>query len=210
MISDRQKQQLNTDLPRSAVKERPGGKGKTLSFVEGWWVIDRLNDIFGPGGWSYDSTPTLVCTGIGRDKDGNERHEVTYSARCVLKIGNPLTPDCVIADIGHGHGQSPDLGLAHESAGKEAATDALKRCAKSLGRAMGLALYEKEQTHVGAEQAAVDAVARSMTDAKDAQALALAKVEANKLRASCSKEQLAQLLAAARAADARLGTEKKT
>lgn len=210
MISDRQKQQLNTDLPAKEVKTREGGGNTVLSYVTSFYVIDKLNDVFGPGGWSYDSTPTVIHEGTVTNKDGQPRFSVSYSARCVLKIGNPLTPDCVIADVGYGHGKDRDPGLAHESAGKEAATDALKRCAKSLGRAMGLALYEKEQTHVGADQGAVDAVAQAMREAKDSAALALAKVDANKIKNSCSKEQLSQLMAAAREADARLGTEKKT
>jgi recombination DNA repair RAD52 pathway protein len=53
-----------------------------------------------------------------------------------------------VVDRGHGHGIDRYVGAAVESAEKEAATDALKRCAKSLGMRLGLALYDKAQEHV--------------------------------------------------------------
>jgi hypothetical protein len=41
-----------------------------------------------------------------------------------------------------------DLGLAHESALKEAETDAMKRALMTFGNPFGLALYDKEQRNV--------------------------------------------------------------
>lgn len=50
--------------------------------------------------------------------------------------------------IGAGHGIDADLGLAHESAVKEAETDAMKRCLMTFGNPFGLALYDKTQANV--------------------------------------------------------------
>lgn len=139
MITEEQRQKLNEDLPPDAVAKRQGG-GKQLSYVQGWWVIDRLNEIFGPGGWSYRCSVERVYDGTNE----KGQYVCTYLGRCVLTVG-----DCVIEDVGAGQGDATKPGDAIEKAAKEAATDALKRCAKSLGRSMGLALYDKEQAHVG-------------------------------------------------------------
>ena len=50
--------------------------------------------------------------------------------------------------VGAGHGIDVDPGQAHESAIKEAATDAMKRALMTFGNQFGLALYDKEQRNV--------------------------------------------------------------
>lgn len=130
---------LNADLNRARIKTRRQS-GRELSYVDGFYVIDRLNEVFGPGGWSYQVQPMQACQPYTDEKS---QSRITFTALVTLKIG-----DCVITDVGAGHGIDRDLGQAIESAIKEAATDALKRCAKSLGRSMGLALYDKEQEYV--------------------------------------------------------------
>jgi recombination DNA repair RAD52 pathway protein len=49
---------------------------------------------------------------------------------------------------GAGHGIDLDLGQAHESALKEAETDAMKRALMTFGNPFGLALYDKRQREV--------------------------------------------------------------
>jgi hypothetical protein len=49
---------------------------------------------------------------------------------------------------GAGHGIDVDLGQAHESALKEAETDAMKRALMTFGNPFGLALYDKAQRQV--------------------------------------------------------------
>jgi DNA repair and recombination protein RAD52 len=53
---------------------------------------------------------------------------------------------------GAGHGIDRDAGLAHESALKEAETDAMKRAFMTFGNPFGLALYDKEQANVVHDQ----------------------------------------------------------
>jgi hypothetical protein len=55
---------------------------------------------------------------------------------------------------GAGHGIDTDLGLAHESAIKEAETDAMKRALVTFGNPFGLALYDKSQRQVTGATAA--------------------------------------------------------
>jgi recombination DNA repair RAD52 pathway protein len=54
--------------------------------------------------------------------------------------------------MGSGHGIDVDCGLAHESAVKEAETDAMKRALMTFGNPFGLALYDKEQRQVAEAQ----------------------------------------------------------
>jgi hypothetical protein len=58
-----------------------------------------------------------------------------------------LTP-LVREGSGAGHGIDVDLGQAHESAIKEAETDAMKRALMTFGNPFGLALYDKQQRQV--------------------------------------------------------------
>jgi recombination DNA repair RAD52 pathway protein len=51
-----------------------------------------------------------------------------------------------------------DCGLAHESASKEAVTDALKRTLRTFGNPFGLALYDKSRENVGDPEADLRAV----------------------------------------------------
>ena len=145
MITKEQQAALNADLPASAVRSRDKA-GQTLSYVEGWWVIDRLNAILGIGAWSFDATDTRE---VYREQRADGKWCVSYSARCRLSAAG-----VTIGDVGHGHGVDKSCGNAVESAEKEAATDALKRCARALGRSMGLALYDKTQEHVAEERPA--------------------------------------------------------
>lgn len=145
-ITKEQRAMLDATLPESAVTQRTQA-GQSLSYVQGWWVIGELNRIF-PAGWSYD-VETVEAVRVEEQnpkRPGETRWRVSYRARCVLRVG-----DVTMADVGHGHGIDRDCGAAIESAEKEAATDALKRAAKSLGWRLGLALYDKEREHVGAD-----------------------------------------------------------
>lgn len=148
---------LDAKIPKDAVSSRQGGGTKALSYLEGWYVIDRMNKIFGPDAWSYDVTE-LRCVHSGKipGKYG-EAESASYSATVALYVQFPgAEVSKRITDVGFGNGtDKADPGKPHELATKEAVTDALKRCAKSLGMSLGLALYDKTQENVGDEPKAV-------------------------------------------------------
>ena len=64
------------------------------------------------------------------------RITITAGERSVIREGS---------GSGSGDGIAMDLGLAHESALKEAETDATKRALMTFGNPFGLALYAKQQ-----------------------------------------------------------------
>lgn len=147
---------LDANIPKSAVEQRQGGGASKLSYLAGWYVIDRMNKIFGPDAWSYDVTE-LRCVHSGKisGKYGDQE-SASYSATVALFVQFPDgTQAKRITDVGFGNGtDKTDPGKPHELATKEAVTDALKRCAKSLGMSLGLALYDKKQENVGDEEPA--------------------------------------------------------
>lgn len=144
MFTDEQKKQLSAPLDRSHVAARKQG-GRNLSYIEGWHAIAEANRIFGFDAWSRE-TVELKCVSE-RDRAIGDRKEpgfgVTYIARVRVRIG-----ELIREGSGTGHGIDRDLGLAHESALKEAETDAMKRALMTFGNPFGLALYDKTQANV--------------------------------------------------------------
>jgi DNA repair and recombination protein RAD52 len=127
----------------------PAKYGPKGDYLEGWFVIQEANRIFGFNGWSYDIHEVKCVSERERDIGQQKKpgFGVTYTARvCVIVQGVQRV------DVGAGHGYDVDCGLAHESAIKEAVTDALKRGLRTFGNAFGLALYDKTRENVGVDE----------------------------------------------------------
>jgi DNA repair and recombination protein RAD52 len=140
-----QKAALAAPLNRSHVKSRAQA-GRQLSYIEGWHAIAEANRIFGFDGWSRE-TVELRQLGEPREVDGKCR--VAYLARVRVTVWAGNEGDPVVRDgCGYGSGIDRDLGSAHESALKEAETDAMKRALMTFGNPFGLALYDKDQAQV--------------------------------------------------------------
>ena len=146
---------LAAPLDRAKVRQREQGRSR-VSYLEGWQVIAEANRIFGFDGWQRQ-TIAVRCVAqaertIGRDQKPG--WGVTYTARVRITVtAGGLTP-LVREGTGAGHGIDADLGQAHESAIKEAETDAMKRALVTFGNPFGLALYDKSQRQVTGATAA--------------------------------------------------------
>lgn len=144
MFSDMQKANLAAPLASSLVKTRKQG-GREVSYIEGWKAVEEANRIFGFDGWTRE-TVDIKCVSEGERKigrDGDSGYGVTYIVKVRVMVGNVCREGC-----GAGHGIDRDLGQAHESAIKEAETDAMKRALMTFGNPFGLALYDKQQVNV--------------------------------------------------------------
>ena len=135
---------LSAPLERANVRQREQGRGK-VAYVEGWFAVAEANRIFGFDGWQRQ-TIAVRCVAqaertIGRDQKPG--WGVTYTARVRIRVG-----EVIREGSGAGHGIDADLGQAHESAIKEAETDAMKRALMTFGNPFGLALYDKQQREV--------------------------------------------------------------
>jgi DNA recombination protein Rad52 len=149
---------LSAPLDRAKVRQREQGRSK-VSYLEGWLVIAEANRIFGFDGWQRE-TIEVRCVNqserpIGRDN--RTGWGVTNIARVRVTVSVPGGAPLIREGSGAGHGIDVDLGQAHESALKEAETDAMKRALMTFGNPFGLALYDKQQrevTHAAGENSA--------------------------------------------------------
>ena len=115
----------------------------TLSYIEGWHAIAEANRIFGFDAWDRQ-TVSIKCVSEGAWQG---RYRCSYIARVRICVRAEETVICR-EGCGSGHGNDMTPGEAHESAIKEAETDAMKRALMTFGNLFGLALYDKEQNGV--------------------------------------------------------------
>jgi len=138
-LNEAQKAQLDAPLSRQNVKERTQA-GRQLSYIEAWVAISEANRIFGHDGWNRELID-LRCLGEPREVDGKVR--VAYRATVRIHVGDTFRDGS-----GFGSGIDRDVDQAHESALKEAESDAMKRALMTFGNPFGLALYDKTQANV--------------------------------------------------------------
>lgn len=145
-LTKEQKETLREPINPKRVKQRKGGAGRSLPYIETWDAKAHANWIFGFGEWGTEIVG-LVDLGIEQTRrerqDGTiqEGHRVAY--RCHIR----LTVDgCKpIEDVGYGEDVNYSSILqGHELAIKEAVSDALKRCLVAFGDQFGLSLYDKD------------------------------------------------------------------
>lgn len=143
-FTDEQKKLLSEKLDSAHVKP-PSQYGPKGDYLEGWHVIAEANRIFGFDGWSYEVLEAACVSHTPRKIGKAERdgHAVTYTSKVRVHVAGIMRED-----YGAGHGYDVDAGLAHESAIKEAVTDALKRALRTFGNPFGLALYDKTRANV--------------------------------------------------------------
>ena len=116
--------------------------GMTLSYIEGWHAIAEANRVFGFDGWDRQ-TMTIRCVSEGAWQG---RYRCSYIARVRVRVRAGESVICR-EGCGSGHGNAMSPGEAHESAIKEAETDAMKRALITFGNLFGLALYDLRHSH---------------------------------------------------------------
>lgn len=164
-FSPEQSALLSAPLNKANVASRQQA-GQTLSYIEAWHAIAEANRIFGFGSWDRQ---TLDLTLLGEPRTVNDKARVGYSARVRITV---RAGDSVIIreGCGFGSGIDKDVDQAHESAIKEAESDAMKRALMTFGNAFGLALYDKTQSNVAEpDSAAVDFAVGQMRVCKTAE-----------------------------------------
>lgn len=142
---------LSSPLDVKHVKERQQA-GQKLRYVEAWHTIAEANRIFGFDRWSREIVE-MRCVWEGTIKTRNgERNACSYVATVRVTVFDPQTDRAIGTIVRHGtgagHGMGSHPGEAHESAVKEAESDAMKRALMTFGWPFGLALYDKAQSHV--------------------------------------------------------------
>jgi len=149
---------LNAPLPRDAIRTRKQA-GTNLAYVEGWWVFQQLNELFGYDGWDTEIINLEQAELTSYTKNGRDMYRCSYvcHAKLLVYFASIVTDDTDIVskqDVGTGIGFSASAGDAIEGAAKEAVTDAYKRCARQLGNQFGLPLYDKDRENVETKEEA--------------------------------------------------------
>ncbi len=144
MFNKNQLTSLNQELDSSRIKSREKNN-ISLSYIEGFDVIDTANLIFGYGNWSYLISKLEQ---VSQEQNHNQNFVVCYKAvvKLIVKDENH-TKSISRQDVGFGTGIAKTLADSYENAGKEAVTDALKRAMRSFGNQFGNSLYDKTRNH---------------------------------------------------------------
>jgi DNA repair and recombination protein RAD52 len=142
-FTDVQNKALAAPLDPKHIKPPP--KGKFGSYVDGFHIVTEANRIFGHDGWSYYITKLELCSRVETTDARNEPQvRVGYFCTVRAEAGGASREG---AAVGSGMAKPQNEADAHESAVKEAETDALKRALRSFGHTFGLALYDKSDTN---------------------------------------------------------------
>ena len=126
-------EQLNQPIDPKVVSYREKGNIQ-LAYLESWYVINEANRIFGFDGWQSE-TVQLDCV-------QSDDFCVTYIAKVRVTINDVIREG---VGAGHGKGERVNLGDKHESAVKEAESDARKRALMQFGNQFGLSLYDAKK-----------------------------------------------------------------
>jgi len=205
----RQIEDLTAPLSKENVKQRKQS-GRTLDYVEGWHAIAEANRIFGFDGWTRETLSLTRVSELPRKVgkvDARDGWSVSYMAHVKVTV---LAGDRVVVreGTGTGHGIDVDLGLAHESAAKEAETDAMKRALMTFGNPFGLALYDKTQANVVEPRSA--ALEMAMAAARECQSKSELRACLAKNKAALDPREVRDFTAECQALAAKLPeTEQK-
>ncbi len=149
MFTDKQNQLLKYNLDGNRVKTRQQGN-ISLSYLEGYDIIDTANFAFGFGNWSYNVT---LLEQVSEEFNQNQNKVIGYKAIVAVTVFDVHHKSTVTReDVGFGTGIARDYASAHESGAKEAVTDGLKRAFRTFGNQFGNALYDKSQKNVDHNQ----------------------------------------------------------
>ncbi len=165
MFESEQVDKLKKSLKASDTFQREKA-GIPLTYIYGWHAIAEANEVFGFDGWARE-TISMIPTeeGMGKNKEGHDQHVVSYIAKVRITV---WAGERAVVREGTGSGTGRDqysLGGAHESAVKEAETDATKRALATFGWRFGLALYDKTRKHVSGDPVKSEGVPGKKGDA---------------------------------------------
>lgn len=143
MFNDKTNQVLAYELDNSRIKSRQKGS-VTLSYLEGFDILETANRVFGFGNWDYSTKLEVVSQEINQ----NQNNVICYKALVTIVVHDVSHSKLVSReDVGFGTGIAKTLADAHEGGAKEAVTDAIKRCFRSFGNQFGNSLYDKSRQY---------------------------------------------------------------
>ena len=145
---------VDQEVPKELLSSRSAGGSNSVTYLKGDISVDRLNEIFGPLGWSVaagkpemDKENAMRLKWEKGNRTPKEVEMVVYSVMTqvtlTIKKRTPEGSDTVFVQTGIGYGEVEPGKYAKEAIGmavKGAETDGLKRCTSMLGKAFGMFL----------------------------------------------------------------------
>lgn len=125
-LTQEQKNHLGKKLPNWAIREHP--TKSSLSVIHPMAVVDRLNEVFGIGGWNF-TTEFISCEEMMQKTKTGERKVYVSAVKGRLEIGGTVLEQ-------YGGSTNDDKGDAIKGGG----TDALTKIASYLG--IGSEIYK--------------------------------------------------------------------
>nr|WP_234399525.1 Rad52/Rad22 family DNA repair protein [Campylobacter concisus] len=142
MFNEKQSEILASKLDTSRIKTRQKAN-VSLSYLEGFDVIESANAIFGFGNWNYS---IMALEQVSQEINNNQNLVICYKAIVKVEVFSIDHVSFVVRqDVGFGTGVARSPADAHENAAKEAVTDALKRSLRTFGNQFGNSLYDKSR-----------------------------------------------------------------
>lgn len=121
-----------------------------MGYIETQHAISEANRVFDFDGWSYTIEEMALVQNeqkAKRKKNEDDKDVILNYIGYTSKV-RVVVDNVVREGVGFGQGIDADVGKAHESAIKEAESDALKRALRSFGNIFGLALYDKSGENI--------------------------------------------------------------
>ena len=144
MFVEKQLSVLKYEIEPSRIKSRTKGN-ISLSYLEGFDLIETANKVFGHGNWSYNITS---LDQVSQETNTNQNVVICYKAVVKLTVYSlDHSKHISKEDVGFGTGIAKMLADAHEGGAKEAVTDSIKRAMRSFGNQFGNSLYDKSRNH---------------------------------------------------------------
>ncbi len=131
-LAPTQIQLINEQTPQQFIKTKPGRGGKKVKFIEGGYVTNKLNQIFGPINWSFKIIDRGEST---RKTENNAEGEVWVYGELTIHDHKRKIEVTKGQSGQHPVHKNVPIGDAYKSAG----TDCLKKCASLFG--IGLDVY---------------------------------------------------------------------
>jgi DNA repair and recombination protein RAD52 len=138
---------LTRKVPLTDIERRTGPGGNSVPFLSGATAIRTANEIFGPDMWANEVKELHVVTKeVAKEvfgRDGKKVITKTFEtqARVHMRV---YALGTFHEDFGHHTMETSDKNTNEENAIKAATTDALKRCLRLFGDALGNCLYDKK------------------------------------------------------------------
>lgn len=125
---------LNRKIPKAMLKDKPGAA--KLTSINPIAVVDRLNEVFGVGGWKFYCVEVDKIEETAKDRSGAE-----YVKRMPIVKGVFEVPEYDIHLESYGGNDNKDFGDAY----KGSQTDALTKIGSYLG--IGAGIWRGEYDH---------------------------------------------------------------